>query len=203
SVMIPRNKSLPTKKTQTFSALKTKRIQVLEGESDSFACTLRASRVLCEVDFTAINDEEVTVEISFDVNVNGILQVTVVDETTREMKQVTIESRRLPALQIDRMKGDIKSYREIGVRNKQRAESKIALENYVYSVRNNLNTRTIELKRSIEVIQAAEHETTETLHWLLTNRSADKEEFDAKRQKLEEVVNSIDIQSNTRATEAA
>merc|ERR1711861_30273 len=118
------------------------------------------------------------IEVTFDIDANGILNVSAQDKSTGKSNQITItnEKGRLSQADIDRMVSEAEKYAAEDEANKQKIEAKNGLENYCYSMRNTLSEE--------KLLQ-------ETLDWLDRNQTAEKDEFDAKQKELEAVVNPI------------
>ncbi|KAG3113434.1 Heat shock protein [Phytophthora idaei] len=98
---------------------------------------------------------------------------------------------RLSQSEIDRMVADAEKFKDQDERNKLRIESKNALENYAFSLRNSTREEKLAAKLSAEDKKIIEDKVAETLHWLDANQAAEKEEFDAKQQELDGVANPI------------
>merc|ERR1719440_2432887 len=111
------------------------------------------------------------VEVTFDIDANGILNVSAQDKSTGKPNQITItnEKGRLSQAEIDRMVNEAEKYRAEDEANKSKVEAKNGLENYCFTMRNTLQEE--KLKDKFE--------------------DGDKDEFEAKQKKLEGVVNPI------------
>merc|ERR1711876_152104 len=125
------------------------------------------------------------IEVTFDIDANGILNVSAQDKSTGKSNQITItnEKGRLSQAEIDRMVQEAEKFRAEDESNKQKIEAKNGLENYCFTMRNTLNEE--KLKEKIE--KAVQ----DTLDWLDKNQLAEKDEFEAKQKELEGVVNPI------------
>merc|ERR1719305_1958448 len=133
------------------------------------------------------------IEVTFDIDANGILNVSAQDKSTGKQNQITItnEKGRLSQAEIDRMVQEAEKYAAEDDANKQKIEAKNGLENYCYSMRNTLSEEKLQDKFEGDDKEKIEKALQETLDWLDRNQMAEKDEFDAKQEELEAVVNPI------------
>ncbi|OWY93958.1 Heat shock protein 70, partial [Phytophthora megakarya] len=187
ALMIPRNTTIPTKKSRTFSASEdgqfTARIQIFEGDSDKMSDNNPLGQLIV-VDISPKPRQSSHIEVTLDIDANCILRVSVVDKATGTKKQVEVDIDSLPPSEIERIS------KNLGV-NEPHNESKVNLEKYANSVRSSAAKRIAELKREIDDMQAVEDEATETLRWAGSSRSTNSEEFDFKRRKLEDAAKQV------------
>merc|ERR1712217_243925 len=133
------------------------------------------------------------VEVTFDIDANGILNVSAQDKSTGESNQITItnEKGRLSQAEIDRMVREAEKYRAEDEQQKVKIEAKNGLENYCFTMRNTLSEEKLKDKFEGGDKEKIEAAVQETLDWLDKNQLAEKDEFEAKQKKLEGVVNPI------------
>merc|ERR1719265_1362016 len=119
------------------------------------------------------------VEVTFDIDANGILNVSAQDKSTGKANQITItnEKGRLSQSEIDRMVQEAEKFKAEDDLNKAKIEAKNGLENYCFTMRNTLNEEKLKDK-----FEAGDQE---TLDWLDKNQLAEKDEFEAKQKELE------------------
>jgi len=196
STIVKRNSTIPNKKTESYTTLENNQrcltVEIFEGER----AMTRDNHLLGSFDLNGIPPAPrgvPSIEVTFDIDANGILNVSAEEKSTGKKEKITItnDNGRLSAAEIQRMVDDAEKFKLEDEKQRNRIAAKNGLETYCLNMQSTVEDARLDNKINKGDKNSIMDKVNEVIEWLDRTQIGDEDEYKHKQKEIEQVCNPI------------
>jgi heat shock protein 1/8 len=196
SILIPRNTPIPTKKERFYTTSHDNQTYALLLIYEGERARTEDNNFLGEFELFDIPPAprgDAKIKVCFDIDVNGILNVSAEEMTAGVSSKVIItnDKTRLSSEEIERMVQDAERYKAEDDEHREKIKAMVALENYAYNMRNTIKDKKIGAKLAPASMKKIEDSIEQVIQWLDVPQLMDSEEYEDKLKTLKSICTPI------------